>query len=417
MYKKVLGSDNSKENELENDYEDIKKLLIKYSNIPSCPVSVVISDLGIRDALGISSKLRCLNIKTFADLMKLKRNDWLQLEINEERRETLIYKLKILKHFNRFEQQTKNYFSFVLVPNVFVLIMLVLSFFSIAAYIFASYPQKDGDLNWEVRYDNHCPIQLPGGPSCLFSTEVSLTSAQLASISSSSEPDLKLFLYYKLTNFYQNVRNFIKSVSYAQLACDLEATSSCGEFTTVDGKLLYPCGKAALSYFNDSFTITGIPLDKQASKARHEFLLYRNFYSFFKNNDQISDYFFRRKDSSFITIPRPEIEDPAFTNWLNFAVLKDFVKFYGTFTLPRAEVLKQKKIVLDFEVSNYFDVSSFEGTKSLILRSGIEVVQSAQLLKLLSFCSLLFCVLAGISLPVCDAVLRKRREKRRLVYA
>ncbi|KAI8366112.1 CDC50/LEM3 family [Radiomyces spectabilis] len=68
-----------------------------------------------------------------------------------------------------------------------------------------------------------------------------------------------IYLYYKLTNFYQNHRKYVKSLSYNQLHGDMmtqvDANSSCYP-VGVDpaGKIFYPCGLIANSMFNDSFT-------------------------------------------------------------------------------------------------------------------------------------------------------------------
>lgn len=72
-----------------------------------------------------------------------------------------------------------------------------------------------------------------------------------------------IFLYYRLTNFYQNHRKYVKSLSYNQLHGDViteaDAASSCAPVSTVtaaDGstKIYYPCGLIANSMFNGKST-------------------------------------------------------------------------------------------------------------------------------------------------------------------
>ncbi|KAI7896798.1 CDC50/LEM3 family [Mucor mucedo] len=70
-----------------------------------------------------------------------------------------------------------------------------------------------------------------------------------------------VFLYYRLTNFYQNHRKYVKSLSYNQLHGDVitaqEAASSCTPVSTnTDGKIYYPCGLIANSMFNDTFHVS-----------------------------------------------------------------------------------------------------------------------------------------------------------------
>lgn len=81
-----------------------------------------------------------------------------------------------------------------------------------------------------------------------------------------------VYVYYELSNFYQNHRRYVKSRDDDQLAagngvdpsasayssnCDPRSTSS---YTSVDGtvteKQLYPCGLVALSVFNDTFVVS-----------------------------------------------------------------------------------------------------------------------------------------------------------------
>jgi hypothetical protein len=56
------------------------------------------------------------------------------------------------------------------------------------------------------------------------------------------------YFYYKLTNFYQNHRRYVKSRSDEQLRNAGTSTGSCHplEFDA-DGEVLYPCGLIAVS--------------------------------------------------------------------------------------------------------------------------------------------------------------------------
>ena len=74
-----------------------------------------------------------------------------------------------------------------------------------------------------------------------------------------------VILSYRLTNYPQNHNRYISSRSNAQLRgeyVDYEGMSDCGDFRSVDGSSqqeswLLPCGAVALSFFNDTFRITG----------------------------------------------------------------------------------------------------------------------------------------------------------------
>ena len=67
--------------------------------------------------------------------------------------------------------------------------------------------------------------------------------------------DKPVLLYYKLTNFYQNHRRYVKSLNQDQLtgkfvsASDL-GSGDCKPLGNIDGKAVYPCGLIANSLFN-----------------------------------------------------------------------------------------------------------------------------------------------------------------------
>lgn len=67
-----------------------------------------------------------------------------------------------------------------------------------------------------------------------------------------------VFMYYRLTNFYQNHRRYVKSFDANQLkgeavsAATLKA-GSCKPMDVVGDKIIYPCGLIANSLFNGNF--------------------------------------------------------------------------------------------------------------------------------------------------------------------
>ena len=70
-----------------------------------------------------------------------------------------------------------------------------------------------------------------------------------------------VFFYYRLTNFYQNHRRYVKSLDTNQLkgkavSRNVIKDGSCDPLQTDDasGKPYYPCGLIANSLFNDTFT-------------------------------------------------------------------------------------------------------------------------------------------------------------------
>ncbi|KAG2216251.1 hypothetical protein INT45_010117 [Circinella minor] len=101
-----------------------------------------------------------------------------------------------------------------------------------------------------------------------------------------------IYMYYRLTNFYQNHRLYIKNYDPFQLLGNRISPSvlstNCGPLDKRDGKVVYPCGLVANSMFNDTasnltsvtsggnytFTTTGIawPEDFQKYAAHTEYL-------------------------------------------------------------------------------------------------------------------------------------------------
>ena len=66
--------------------------------------------------------------------------------------------------------------------------------------------------------------------------------------------DPPVLFYYRLTNFYQNHRRYVKSLDTDQLAGTAITQGSCDPLrNTSDGTPYYPCGLIANSWFNDTF--------------------------------------------------------------------------------------------------------------------------------------------------------------------
>lgn len=73
-----------------------------------------------------------------------------------------------------------------------------------------------------------------------------------------------VFVYYGLSNFYQNHRRYVKSRSDKQLLGNpTYVTDDCAPFDKVGGAPVAPCGAIANSLFNDS-----IRLESKDSKGQ-----------------------------------------------------------------------------------------------------------------------------------------------------
>ncbi|KAK0448361.1 cell cycle control protein [Desarmillaria tabescens] len=194
-----------------------------------------------------------------------------------------------------------------------------------------------------------------------------------------------VFLYYKLTNFYQNHRRYVKSLDSDQLKgsyvspSDLDS-SDCKPLGTRDGKAIYPCGLIANSIFNDTFSSPVLlnPTNETQTTA----------YQFSSNNiawageakkyttspisssgyssaDQIvpPPNWMKRYPDGYNDSNVPNLkEDSHFQNWMRTAGLPTFTKLYGrndadTMVAGRYEMV----IGLNFPVLPY------KGTKSVVI--------------------------------------------------
>lgn len=87
-----------------------------------------------------------------------------------------------------------------------------------------------------------------------------------------------VFLYYRLTSFYQNHRRYVKSMDSNQLkgkAVDGNTLNGgdCKPLAILDGKVVYPCGLIANSMFNDTFSnVTLLSPQARTNSARRTLL-------------------------------------------------------------------------------------------------------------------------------------------------
>ena len=91
------------------------------------------------------------------------------------------------------------------------------------------------------------------------STDVATQAVCTLHFSLPDELSAPVFMYYKLTNYYQNHRRYVKSIESDQLMGDAKSYNDisggdCKPVDVRDGLPIYPCGLIANSVFNDSFS-------------------------------------------------------------------------------------------------------------------------------------------------------------------
>jgi len=197
--------------------------------------------------------------------------------------------------------------------------------------------------------------------------------------------DKPVYLYYRLTNFYQNHRDYSKSYDPDQLNSNKpikndNIKSACDPWGTLDNKKkqYYPCGLIANSFFSDIFSnLTedngdvyefyekGISWASDKDK-------YKNMNLDELTDEQISQY----EPPPNWKKANPELygngynrnnfpklaEMERFQVWMRVAGLPNFRKLYGQNKNTRLE-----QGIYTVEIKDTFDVKSFGGTKSIVI--------------------------------------------------
>ena len=121
-------------------------------------------------------------------------------------------------------------------------------------YVSSSFKGSDSKCNNDPTYQwkqHSINVNYSGGTP---------VETSICSLSFNIPDNLKppVLLYYRLTNFYQNHRRYVKSLDSDQLKGDAIKNNSLGACSPLDtdhdGKPYWPCGLIANSIFNDTFS-------------------------------------------------------------------------------------------------------------------------------------------------------------------
>ncbi|KAJ7632302.1 cell cycle control protein [Roridomyces roridus] len=198
--------------------------------------------------------------------------------------------------------------------------------------------------------------------------------------------DPTVLLYYKLTNFFQNHRRYVKSLDTNQLKGDFVSNSSlkggdCDPLATINGKAVYPCGLIANSLFNDTFSNPvlqnpgsdtteteyqfsdqGIAWPGEAKKYTDDPVA-KGVYKSYSDIVPPPNWALRFPEYNNDTLRPPNFKtDERFQNWMRTAGLPTFTKLYGrndndVMTAGRYQII----IGLNYPVLPY------KGTKSVVI--------------------------------------------------
>jgi hypothetical protein len=189
-----------------------------------------------------------------------------------------------------------------------------------------------------------------------------LTTVQRCTISFHIPVTLKapVFMYYRLTHFYQNHRKYVKSFDAEQLKGvartrgQVNSTNSCADLPgpSDTNQVYYPCGLIANSMFNDTISTTLVPLSTNAdgeaeNPAKDPFVFSNTGITWASDKDKYKkagyteedlpdvlpppNWAIRYKDGKYNNISDlPQLdEDEHFQVWMRTAGLPSFRKLYG----------------------------------------------------------------------------------------
>lgn len=192
-----------------------------------------------------------------------------------------------------------------------------------------------------------------------------------------------IYMFYRLTNFYQNHRRYVQSFNEDQLNgkavsnSTLKDSDDCKPLTMNDDKkAYYPCGLIANSYFNDTFKSPVLlnPTDTSRSNVTYKMTDKGIAWSSDKDRFKKTKYHWSEvapppnwaemyPDGYTEDNPPPDISEwESFQNWMRTAGLPKFSKLA---LRNDDDTLKVGSYSVD--IGYNFPVTEYDGTKSLVI--------------------------------------------------
>lgn len=230
----------------------------------------------------------------------------------------------------------------------------------------------------------------------------------------------EVYLYYGLSNFFQNHRRYVKSRDDNQLVGnDVSGgvSSDCAPYnvrqnSSADNKPIAPCGAIANSLFNDTFVLslngvaisvlkTGIAWetdhDQKFNNPPPPDDLTKAFSSF------AQPFFWQKRVEELDpdNISNNGFENEAFIVWMRTAAFPTFRKLYGR--IPRGLTSGN----YSFEIDYNYPVTSFDGKKRIILSTTSWVGGKNDFLGIAYLVVGSLCCVVGLSLCIVHHVTKK----------
>ncbi|KAI9496128.1 CDC50 family protein [Zychaea mexicana] len=185
-----------------------------------------------------------------------------------------------------------------------------------------------------------------------------------------------VFLYYRLTNFYQNHRQYINSFDSSQLLGNPVSPpgGNCGPLRmSENGTSIYPCGLIANSMFND--TRSNLTSINQPTESTYDFATTGIAWPTDKDKYGITQYTpdsvvpppnwaLRYPDGRYNDAhPPPNLsQDESFMVWMRVAALPDFRKIWG-----RNDAMALSEGRWRIQVDMNFDTTLYGGNKWIVI--------------------------------------------------
>ncbi|KAJ5726499.1 uncharacterized protein N7483_007856 [Penicillium malachiteum] len=183
-----------------------------------------------------------------------------------------------------------------------------------------------------------------------------------------------VFLYYRLTNFYQNHRRYVQSLDLNQLKGTAVSNSSissgdCDPMTTdpATKKAYYPCGLIANSVFNDSI---GNPINLLETEVPY----YMTKKGIAWESDKALYGKSKYDPSQVVPPPNWSKYNGSYTSLPDLHDDEDFMVWMRTAGLPSFSKLSRRNDTDALQPGNYqlnivdnFPVTEYDGTKSILL--------------------------------------------------
>ncbi|CAE6409057.1 unnamed protein product [Rhizoctonia solani] len=226
--------------------------------------------------------------------------------------------------------------------------------------------------------DSDAPVSQPPQWRSASTTETPTSSGIQCTIAFNVPADLEppVFLYYRLTSFYQNHRRYVKSMDADQLKGTAVSASTlnggdCKPLAILDDKIVYPCGLIANSMFNDTIgnaTLSGSNSGYAFSSKNIAWPGEARKYATRPGYTDLSQIVpppnWRHKyPQGYNESNLPDLKaDEHFQNWMRTAGLPTFTKLYG-----RNDNEPMRRGRYEIIIDNNFPVSQFGGTKAIVI--------------------------------------------------